>query len=573
VADHRPDPLNELGELTGAGYFRVDADRNVVEVSDTLLAVTGMSRDEVVGRPCITMIRCTECLRGCEVFRRGRVDDARVSVFTKDGSSIDVIRSGMLLRDEAGKPRGAIESLTLSGAGERAASCSVPDELEALLGGLGREFVAADGELSIRAFSSALPEMVGWSPERLLDSTLADLFGQELFGPLGSLRSVLAGKRKEGWHAWLPAAGGGRLGVSISVGPIDEPHRCSQPDVRVVVMIRPDRGEEDGAEPPAYHGIVGRSAAMQGIFRLIDLLRDNDATVLITGESGTGKELLARAIHATSHRSAGPFVAVNCAALPAELLESELFGHVRGAFTGAVRDRVGRFELAQGGTLFLDEIGDLAPALQAKLLRALQHRTFERVGDTHTRTVDTRVIAATNADLPKAVAEHRFREDLYYRLRVIPIDVPPLRERREDLPGLIDELLRRIGRRHSRSLRLAGTASRAMLGYDWPGNVRELENALEYAVTVCSGQTIHVGDLPLDVRVGEAASATAIGRPGEAESGLAAGAPPPTATDEPAEATRIRDALVSARYRREAAARLLGMSRTTLWRKMKEHGL
>ncbi|MGD8320189.1 MAG: sigma 54-interacting transcriptional regulator [Gemmatimonadota bacterium] len=561
------DTLDELGQLTGSGYFRVDADRNVVEVSQSLLDVTGMSRDEVLGRPCIGLIRCTECLKGCEVFRRGRVDNARVSLYRQDGSSIEVVRSGMVVRDEEGRPAGALETLALADA--TPGSCMVPSELEAMLNSLGREFVAADAELRIRAFSSSLPALIGWTEDRLMDATLADLFGQELFGPLGSLRSVLAGKRKEGWQAWLPAPGGGRLGASISVGPIRKEDGCSRPDVRVVVMIRPDRSEEREVGSTHYHGIVGRSSPMQKIFRLIDLLRDNDATVLITGESGTGKELLARAVHGTSHRSAGPFVAVNCAAIPAELLESELFGHVRGAFTGAVRDRVGRFEMAQGGTLFLDEIGELAPALQAKLLRALQHRTFERVGDTETRTVDTRVIAATNADLPTAVAEHRFREDLYYRLRVIPIDVPPLRERREDLPGLIEELLGRMGRRHGRSLRLAGTASRALLTYDWPGNVRELENALEYAVTVCSGQTIHAGDLPPDIRATSRGTEDAEPAParGPAES------PAPGPTDEHPEVAQIREALARAHYRRGRAAEILGMSRTTLWRKMKEHGL
>jgi len=569
MVDRRSDILDAFGELTGAGYFRVDADRNVVEVSRSLLQVTGMSREEVVGHPCIGLIRCSECLKGCEVFRRGRVDNARVSVYRKDGSRIEVVRSGKVLRDENGKPAGAVETLALAGASPDPEACLVPDELEAMLNSLGREFVAADGDLRIRTFSSSLPRLIGWTQERLLDSTLADLFGQELFGPLGSLRSVLAGKRKEGWQAWLPAPGGGHLSASISVGPIQEEHRCRRPEVRVIVMIRPERPEDGEHVHAAYHGIVGRSASMQRIFRLIDLLRDNDATVLITGESGTGKELLARAVHATSHRSAGPFVAVNCAALPADLLESELFGHVRGAFTGAVRDRVGRFEMAEGGTLFLDEIGDLAPALQAKLLRALQHRTFERVGETETRTVDTRVIAATNADLPTAVAEHRFREDLYYRLRVIPIEVPPLRDRREDLPVLIDELLGRMGRRHGRSLRLASTASRALLTHDWPGNVRELENALEYAVTVCSGQTIHEGDLPLDVRGGIRIAAHAE----HATDGPTVAVPTPPRADEHPEATRIRSALADSHYRRGRAAELLGMSRTTLWRKMKEYGL
>jgi len=559
-----------LGELANVGFFEVDADRNVVALSPELERITGFAADEVVGKPCISLIRCNDCLKGCGVFRHGRVNSARLRIYRKDGSELEVIRSGALIRDEAGQPAGALEIVRLPG--DEAAACGalVPAELDVLLRGLGRLFIAADEQLRIRAYSPSLPALIGWSAERLSGATLLDLFGEELFGPLGTLRSsVLAGKRKEGWRASLPAAAGGRMGVSMSIGPLAEEDRCGHADVRVVLMMRPDTdGQHPVEERRAFHGIVGRSAAMQRIFRLIDLLRDNDATVLITGESGTGKELIARAIHATSNRASGPFVAVNCAALPADLLESELFGHVRGAFTGAVRDRAGRFEMANGGTLFLDEIGDLAPALQAKILRALQERTFERVGETRTRTSDVRVVAATHVHIARAVAEHQFREDLYYRLRVIPIELPPLRERREDLPDLIDSLLHRIGRRHDRALRLASTVSRVLLEYDWPGNVRELENALEYAVTVCAGQTIHLDDLPAEIR------RPAVTPPGADASVIPLY--PPAAPGEdavPEEAKRILEALIQTRYERSSAARLLGMSRTTLWRKMREYRL
>jgi transcriptional regulator with GAF, ATPase, and Fis domain len=269
------------------------------------------------------------------------------------------------------------------------------------------------------------------------------------------------------------------------------------------------------------------------------------------------------------------------------LLESELFGHVRGAFTGAVRDRAGRFELAEGGTLFLDEIGDLALGLQAKILRFLQERTFERVGDTRTREVDVRVIAATHVDLVRAVAERKFREDLYYRLRVVPMEIPPLRDRREDLELLIRVFLERIGRERGRSLRLAPSASRALLTYNWPGNVRELQNALEYATTVCEGQTIHIKDLPAEVgRYGGERMAPVRG-PAVPPSQSAADSAPATipaagpsrlagrglSPTEMSEAEKILEELEAARYHRGLAAERLGMSRTTLWRKMKQYRL
>jgi DNA-binding NtrC family response regulator len=288
----------------------------------------------------------------------------------------------------------------------------------------------------------------------------------------------------------------------------------------------------------------------------------------VTGESGTGKELIARALHANSPRCTGPFVAVNCGALPGDLLESELFGHVRGAFTGAVRDRVGRFELARGGTLFLDEVGDMPLHLQVKLLRVLQERRFDRVGESVPRPMDARVIAATNVDLVDAIRAGRFRDDLYYRLRVVPIHVPPLRERVEDIPLIAQHLLAHIGGREGRALRLSPDTLAAMTRHDWPGNVRELGNALEYAVATCTGQTIQIENLPPELRHGvEGAETVEV-------SALPSSAPlgHPTAED-PAERVRIVQALESARWSRGRAAELLGVSRSTLWRRMKELGI
>jgi transcriptional regulator with PAS, ATPase and Fis domain len=290
---------------------------------------------------------------------------------------------------------------------------------------------------------------------------------------------------------------------------------------------------------------------------------------------------VAQALHSTAHRAEGPFVAVNCGPIPGELLESEMFGHVRGAFTGAVRDRPGRFELADGGTLFLDEIGDLALDLQAKLLRFLQERTFERVGDSRTRSVDVRVIAATHANLIRAVAERRFREDLYYRLRVVPIEIPPLRERREDLELLIRHFLDHFGRERGRALRLAPSTSRALLTYSWPGNVRELVNTLEYATTVCEGQTIHIRDLPAEIgRLYGDTFTESLLTVTDAEKTLRFTSPMVEASVRPGltpaemdEAGRIRAALEAARYNRSEAAGPLGVSRTTLWRKMKQYSL
>jgi Nif-specific regulatory protein len=247
--------------------------------------------------------------------------------------------------------------------------------------------------------------------------------------------------------------------------------------------------------------IVGRSKRMQDIYDAVEQVSQTRATVLIRGESGTGKELIARAIHYNSTRGAGPFVKLNCAALPQSLLESELFGHERGAFTGATAAKKGRFELADGGSLFLDEIGDIPMAVQVKLLRVLQERCFERVGGTRTITVDVRIIAATNHALEEAIAQGEFREDLYYRLNVVPILLPPLRERREDIPLLTEHFLAKSNRENNRKVRITGRVLQAMLNYDWPGNVRELENCVERMVIMTRRRLVLPEDLPLPIEV------------------------------------------------------------------------
>ena len=256
----------------------------------------------------------------------------------------------------------------------------------------------------------------------------------------------------------------------------------------------------------SFGNIVGRSRAMRSVYELIEKVAQTRATVLITGESGTGKELIARSIHFNSPRRDKPFISVSCSALPESLLESELFGHERGAFTGAYALRKGRFELAEGGTLFLDEVGEIAPALQVKLLRVLQEMDFERVGGTKTIHVDARVLAATNRDLKRDVEQGRFREDLYYRLRVVQLEVPPLRERRDDVPLLAHHFLRKTASANGLpAKRISEEALRLLCQYEWTGNVRELENAVERAVILCDGDEIRPQDLPEELRAAHAA--------------------------------------------------------------------
>ena len=312
-----------------------------------------------------------------------------------------------------------------------------------------------------------------------------------------------------------------------------------------------------------------RHPSMLEVFELLKSVADTRATILIEGESGTGKTLLARAVHRHSARAEAPFVEVNCGALPENLLESELFGHARGAFTGAARDRKGKFETAHGGTLFLDEIACASLDLQVKLLRVLQEREYERVGDDQTRKVDVRVIAATNTDLERAVREGRFREDLYYRVRVLHVEVPPLRERPADVPLLAQEFFERLSGEYGRALEGFHPDALALLcSHDWPGNVRELQNGIERAVLLARGERIQPGDLPPEL----APPAVREAQPVAPSASLAGPTTLRVAVDE-AERSTLLACLQRSGGSRKRAAEELGVNRTTLFNKMRKHGL
>jgi nitrogen regulation protein NR(I) len=332
-----------------------------------------------------------------------------------------------------------------------------------------------------------------------------------------------------------------------------------------------------------FKGLIGDSPPMQSLYEMIEKIADTDSTVLITGESGTGKELIAKTIHYNnSSRAGGPFVPLNCAAIPRDLLESELFGHEKGAFTGAVNTRLGRFELAQGGTLFLDEVGELDPSLQVKLLRVLQEREFERVGGMKTIKVDVRILAATNKDLENATKEGKFRQDLFYRLNVIPLHLPPLRSRHEDIPLLTAFFIHEFCRKKKREpFTFSPAAMDCLLKYRWPGNVRELENLIERLSILVSGAVVNVSDLPgvfhemsragLDHASGDVEADSRPAVPGRL-SGPGAGDDEGIDLNEAVsllERDLIMKALEKAGGVQSKAAQLLGLNRTTLLEKIK----
>ncbi|MCK9264457.1 MAG: sigma 54-interacting transcriptional regulator [Deltaproteobacteria bacterium] len=349
------------------------------------------------------------------------------------------------------------------------------------------------------------------------------------------------------------------------------PHRANQ---EVVVNVSPLRDSTDrqiGAvmiirditrlsllekelqERNQFHGIIGRNRGMQEIYDLLDNLKDIDTTVLITGPSGTGKELVARAIHFGGARAARPFVVVNCSALAENLLESELFGHIKGAFTGAIKDKTGRFQRADHGTIFLDEIGDISPRIQLKLLRFLENKEFERVGDSTPIKLDVQVITATNQDLKERVAKGEFREDLYYRLKVVEIKLPPLAARRDDISLLVNHYVGVFNQRFGRQISgISPEAENLFMEYPWPGNIRELIHTLEHAFVVCKRPVIELTDLPPEIRE-HALPEKDFGREAAREKG------------------RIMDALGQAGGNKAKAARILGISRQTIYRKLRDY--
>ncbi len=396
---------------------------------------------------------------------------------------------------------------------------------------------------TIRTINAAAARLLGYPAGQAVGRRCDEILRCRFHGSACAACEAQVDQRTHGeCPVEVARADGERRSLLIDAVPLDGDE--------VAVLLRDvteaERLRRDDRTRWEFHGMVGAGERMREVIAKLRSVAPYDSTVLILGESGTGKEMVARAIHAESPRARKPFVVVNCAAYPETLLESELFGHVKGSFTGADRDRRGRFEVAEGGTVLLDEAGEMSPQVQVKLLRVLQQREIERVGESRTRPIDIRILAATHRDLARRVAEGRFREDLYYRLNVFALSLPPLRERREDIPVLVDAILARVRERIGKTVRAVSPEVLAtLMEHAWPGNIRELENVIESAVVTSRGDLLTEVDLPPALR-------------------------PPVA---PAPEQEMRAALERAAGCVTRAARLLGLHRTTLWRHMRELGI
>lgn len=432
---------------------------------------------------------------------------------------------------------------------------------EVILESISDGVFTVDLDWRVTSFNRAAETITGVLREEAIGRRCSEVFRSSMCGDACALHETIqTGKPVVGKSAYIVDAAGNRIPISVSTAVLRDEKGNVIGGVETFRDLSEVEALRNELQGKYYLGeMASRSPLMQRLFEMLPAIAASPSTVLICGETGTGKELVARTIHELSPRRSGPFVAVNCAALPDTLLESELFGHKAGAFTGAIKDKPGRFALARGGTLFLDEIGDISPSVQSKLLRVLQERTYEPLGATRSETADVRILAATNKDLAQKVRQQEFREDLYYRINVVRMELPPLRKRKEDIPLLVDQFIKRFNRLHQKSIQgIAPEALSLLMAYDWPGNIRQLENVVEHAFILCTSQEIRLEHFPPELlssrRSTGAGNYVRVAR-------------------EVLDSQLIRSALEKNNYNISSAANELGIHRSTLYRRIKQLGL
>ncbi|HOG07383.1 MAG: sigma 54-interacting transcriptional regulator [Syntrophales bacterium] len=432
---------------------------------------------------------------------------------------------------------------------------------EVILESISDGVFTVDTQWLVTSFNRAAEEITGVKRSDAIGRRCSEVFRSSLCGADCALAQTFATRKPIiGISAYIVDSEGNRIPISISTALLhDAEGRVTggAETFRDLSEVETLRQELTGKF--RVGDLISHSPLMQRVFEALPAIAASPSTVLLLGETGTGKELVARTIHHLSPRRDGPFVAVNCGALPDTLLESELFGYKAGAFTGAKKDKPGRFTLAGGGTIFLDEIGEVSPALQVKLLRVLQERTYEPLGSTRSEQADVRVVTATNRDLAERMQEGAFREDLYYRLNVVRIELPPLRRRKEDIPLLVDQFVTRFNRLRKTDVKgITAEALSLLMAHDWPGNIREVENAIEHAFILCHEGYIDIRHLPEELR----ARGSGAGFVSDIRS-----------AHEILEGQAIQTALERTAFNRVAAARMLGIHKTTLYRQMKKLGI
>ncbi|MFI5396136.1 MAG: sigma 54-interacting transcriptional regulator [Candidatus Binatia bacterium] len=540
--------------------FAISLEKQVLGMNAAAEVLIGVAAEAARGRRCADIVRCEVCGNHCplnEAIEQDRaVTSFNIRLESAHGSEPVSLHTAPL-RGTTGAIVGVLECARPIGhmvdlfqaLQEKTDQVQLErNKVQAVLDSIGDGVFTVNTERMVTSINRTGARIAGHSEAEIVGKTCHEFLGcrAESAHACPVTRLLVGGPAVTNFETEYVDRTSRMLPVSLSISALRDEHG------QIVGAVEAFRDLRNVAIIPSTNAplVVGNSR-MRRIMELIEVLQDSDVTVLLHGESGTGKGLLAETIHRLGKRARKPFVKVNCSALPESLLEGELFGHVKGAFTGAIRDAIGRFELADGGTVFLDEVGELSLTTQVKLLRFLQEQEFERLGSTKTIRVDARVIAATNQDLSQLMTQGRFRADLYYRLNVIPIELPPLRERPEDIPALVEHILARLSSKGRKVKAVAPQVMGLFLQYSWPGNIRELENTLEHAAVCSKGSVIELSALPRSVL---RPTAVLFRRPRSDA------------------AERTVEMLDRHQGNQSAAARALGISRTTLWRRLKKFG-
>jgi len=575
-----PDGLwMEVVSAMNEGLLLVGPDRRIVYLNQKAEEIVGKRLDEVRGSLCVDAIGCPQCKCSCLLFEDGRADKVEITIYSKeDGRKRVLLKNARLLKGPGGEIIGGVETFSditvevqQRVQNERYTSMLFREKtrVDALIDAMAEGVLAVDRDFRVLTCAPRAAELLELDPtQEATGRSLWELLGvsTDFFGT--GLATELSGKS---FQVTLGRSELPGRSAELSFRRV----RFSDDEMLCILRVVDAAPRRASAPDDRFHGIVSRSPRMREIFTLVENAAQTQSSILIEGESGVGKELVARAIHQLSPRREQPFYAVNCATFTGSLLLSELFGHERGAFTGAYKSAPGKLELAGEGTLFLDEVSEIPLHYQAVLLRVIEERHFERVGGRHPINLRARIIAATNVCLSQAVAERKFRDDLYFRLKVVPITVPPLRQRPEDIALLAQffashPAVNLTGRR----IQFSDEALQSLEAYSWPGNVRELRNLVEYLCFVAVDR-IEVEHLPTEVRQNSGLRPASQSTPLPVSHASAAQAceMAGSSVDDNVQREAVIAALEKARYRRTEAARILGINRTTLWRRMKRLGL
>ena len=565
----RYDQIGEIFDLLSLGVIVLSPERKIVSLNRTAEALTGRRAADVVGKNCFEIFLDYLCGGKCKFLETPEaeietvVSEIEFTASNHKKCSLTKIESPIF--DADNRLVGCLEVFQDHSAfRDLIKRIRFEDlRLKIILDNLDIGVLTVDRGNHISFFNTMAEKITGFSRSYLLGKSCAKTFGPRFWKDLQNAPDLA--KNNNGHYRVetdLTTREGQRIPIRANYVPLKNEEGFVVGGLTTISDLSLQYHYKSAIRGQyTFYDMVGRHPEMQKIFEVIPVIASSDATVLIEGPTGTGKDLLAKIIHNASSRGGQKLIKVNCASLPDNLLESEMFGYVKGAFTGAERDKPGRFQLADGGTIFLDEIGDLPLPLQAKLLRVIEEREFYALGSRQTTRVDVRIISATNQNLKHLVERKKFREDLYYRLNVMRLELPPLKERKSDLPLLIEHILKRICTTKRTTINgIDESAMEVLLNYDYPGNVRELENILEHALIICSGDTIRRRHFPLWLIKNSTQD------PLE-------GASDGTARRVWDEKERITDALRRCRWNKSHTARTLNMDRTTLWRKMKKYGI